>query len=336
MSIGVCLIGCGAMGVQHGEAWNEREDAEIVAVFDPVEKSRNDAADKLGGKPYATYAEAIDHDGVQAVSIATPTCFHREIACYALERGRHVLCEKPLAGSRSDCDAMVAAAENSGVHLCVGHQYRDFPRNVRLKRAITEGELGSPILARYSPVLEVRPKLAMHRLSQNMGPVVDVAGHFVDLMRYFTESEPTQVFATGAIYGRGKPRLESIDDDDLAVDAAHMQVRFEGGHAMTLEVVWGMPEDFPGSMSEQVIGPKGLMRKTPDSYELVFGKDEIETLDSSNLGPAPRVNDLADAITKGRPVFVSGHDGRSAALTCLAAIESIETGRVVEVAAQPA
>ena len=329
--INISLIGCGAMGRNHATAWSQHVDnAEVISVFDPDADARKAVAEEFGAAAYDTYQAAIDHDGVTAVSVCTPTPFRCETTCYAASRGKHILCEKPLAASREDCDAMVEAAERNGVHLCVGHQFREWARNQRVKQAYEAGKFGSPLFGLYTAVAEVRPKLAMHRNSMNRGPVLDMAPHFIDLMRYFTGANPTHVFATGAIFGADKPRLASIEDDDRAIDAAHVHVRYQNGHALTVEVVWGMPEGFNGGESEEnIIGPRGRMRKVGPNTELFFGQDEVETLEKTEFSAAPRITDLARAITEGRAPTVTGEDGRISACTALAALESIKTGQVV-------
>jgi len=113
MTLKIAVIGCGAMGQHHARGWQEREEADVVAVFDAHADACNALAEELGATAYGSYEQAIDHEGpgsVDAVSVCTPTPFHRPIACYAAERGRHILCEKPLSGSIEDCDAMVDAA----------------------------------------------------------------------------------------------------------------------------------------------------------------------------------------------------------------------------------
>ncbi len=333
MSFGICIIGCGDMGRAHAKAWDAHDGVTIVSVFDPVPEAREALANEYGATACDDPGEAMADRGVDAVSICTPANHHRAVACRAAELGRHVLCEKPLATTADDCDAMVEAAERGDVRLCVGHQYRDWSRNRRVREAIAAGEFGSPLMARYTVVIEVRKKLAMHRRSQNMGPVMDMAGHYTDLMRCFTGSEPTEVFASGAVFGRDHPRLAEVPRDDLAIDAAHLQVRFTGGHVLTQELIWGMPDGFPGFGEESVIGPKASFRGNHDGATLTFGPNHVEPLDGGRTGPEPRVADLLDAVRTGKGPAVSGHDGRVAALVSIAALESIETGRAVEVPA---
>ncbi|HEO70223.1 MAG TPA: Gfo/Idh/MocA family oxidoreductase, partial [Candidatus Hydrogenedentes bacterium] len=231
MAVGVCVIGSGDMGGQHARAWQARDDCDVLAVFDPIEERRNALAAEVGATAYETYEDAITHDGVDVVSVCTPTCFHAEIAQCAALQGRHVLCEKPIALNLEDADAMIAAARDNGVLLSISLQCRSFPRNRRMKELISAGAFGSPLFLRYVDVRDVRPKIAMHRRAMNNGPVLDMLCHFVDTARFLTGTEPESVFATGHVFGRDHPRLAEVDD--IAIDAAEVQVRFTGGHVLS-------------------------------------------------------------------------------------------------------
>lgn len=190
MTLKIAIIGCGMMGKNHAKLWQASGQAKIVAVFDAAAEARDAMAKDLGAVAYDTYQKAIDHEGIDAVSVCTPTPYHREITCYAAQRGRHILCEKPMAPSIEDADAMIDAAQRHGVHLTIGHQYREFARYKRIKELCDAGTLGSPLMVRLQDFREVRPKLAMHRQSMNKGPVLDMAAHWFDLMRFFTGAEP--------------------------------------------------------------------------------------------------------------------------------------------------
>jgi len=224
------------------------------------------------------------------------------------------------------------------VWLTVGHQYRNWARNVRIKELIDQGALGSPLIARFQAVQEVRPKVAMHRKSMNQGPVLDMVAHWFDLMRHFTGGEIVSVYATGHVFGRGKARLSMIEDDDFAIDAAEIQARYEGGHILSIGIIWGMPEDFPGGGHEQIAGPDGLVRSACGEAKAIFGPDDNqqETLPTEDGEPNPRIADLIQAIQTGHKPLVTGVDGREAVRASLAALQSIETNQVVSLTPQTA
>lgn len=331
MQFKVCIIGCGDMGRNHAAAWNAREDAQVVSVADPLEDRRTKLAESAGAVAYASNEDAILHDGVNVVSVCTPVCFHSEIGCFAAKHGRHVLSEKPLALTLEQADAVIACAKENGVCLSTSLQYRGNPRYVKIRELFDEGAFGGPIFARFADVREVRPKVAMHRKSMNGGPIVDMAGHYFDLMRYITSEEPVTVYARGHIYGQGKQRLAGIDD--LEIDAATIEVAMTGGHVLSVFVNWGMPEGYAGYGDEIVMGPMMSVRPLEGKLEALYGdkRKEMIELGPGSPGPTPRINSLVAAIRGEGPIEVSGEDGRVALSVSLAALKSIRTGMPVAV-----
>src|SRR4051812_27094480 len=93
----ICIIGCGDMGGQHAAAWKARSDCKVAAVFDPDESRRQQVAHTTGAAAYASLEQAIAHPKISIVSICTPVNFHAEAAILAAHKGKHILCEKPIA-----------------------------------------------------------------------------------------------------------------------------------------------------------------------------------------------------------------------------------------------
>lgn len=330
MQFNVCIIGCGDMGRQHAGAWSAREDAKIVAVADPLQDRRESMAQNTGATAYRENLDAIRHPGVNVISICTPVCFHSEIACQAAENGKHILSEKPLALTLEQADAMIQAARDNNVRLVTSLQYRGFPRNVKFRELFREGAFGGPIFARFTDIREVRPKLAMHRRSMNGGPIIDMVAHYFDLLRFVTGEEPVRVYARGHVFGAGKERLAGIED--LAIDAAEVLATWAGGHTLEVFANWGMPEGFPGVADETLAGPNLVARASGSGLELMTrGQAEIwEPKTPTPAGPTVRINDLVAAIKENRAPEVGGEEGRIALSVSLAALESVRTGKVVE------
>ncbi len=324
----VCVIGCGDMGSQHAKAWNARDDSEVVAVFDPIEERANALSKEIGAQAYGTYQEAIENDQVAAVSVATPTCFHAEIAVFAASRGRHVLCEKPLAARLEDAEAMIRTAQKNNVLLGTSLQVRDFGHHRRLKEVVDSGRFGAPLFVRFVDLRDVRPKPAMHRRSMNNGPVLDMACHYFDFMRYLARSEPASVFATGHVFGKGKAKLAGIDD--LAIDAADIQVRYENGHVLSAYINWGMPEGCENITTELYASPVSVAHTYDGKLKIAAGGAE-ETVEMEFKGPVDRIDNFARAVQGQALLEIKGEDGLVALKVSLAAFESIETGRAVNV-----
>jgi predicted dehydrogenase len=328
MEFGVAIIGCGDMGGVHASAWADRPDSKVLAVFDPLERRRLELAQKTGAAACGSAEEAIACDGVNVVSVCTPVCLHADMALLAAAHGRHVLCEKPIALRLHEADSMIAAAEQNGVLLAVSYQYRGIPRYRKCRELFQAGEFGGPLFARFVDVREVRPKVAMHRRSMNGGPVIDMAGHYFDLMRFITGEEPEAVSARGHVFGAGKQRLEGLDD--LAVDAAEIVVHMSGGHVLSVFVNWGMPEGFPGLGYELIAGPAMAVQPEGDGLAAIYSERRVvHDLPAVSWGPGVRIDDLVSAVRTGGPLKVSGADGRRALEVSLAALQSIDTARTV-------
>lgn len=334
MNFGVCIVGCGDMGRVHASGWQMRDDARVISVCDVLEDRRQALAEKTGAVAFEDYREAVRTEGVNVVSVCVPVHLHSEVTCFAAEHGCHVLCEKPLALTVEEADAAIACARKNGVLLSTSFQCRGFARHQKTKQLFAEGAFGGPIFARFTDIREVRPKVAMHRRSMNGGPIIDMAGHFFDLMRFITGCEPLSVYAQGHVFGRGKERLTGIED--LALDAADIEVRMTGGHVMNVFVNWGMPEGYPGLADELFVGPELSIHTSNGRVEIVSrnGKEEFGANEGNPPGSSVRINDLANAILEGRQPEVTGEDGRTALAVSLAAIRSIETGKVVEIVAE--
>lgn len=324
----ICIIGCGDMGNQHAGAWAKRQDCRIVAVCDLIAERRDALAAKVGAKAYEKYEDAIHHPGVEIVSVCVPVCMHPPVTIFAAGQKKHVLCEKPIALTLDQADAMIRAARENGVHLSTSFQYRGFPRNQKLRELVCTGAFGGPLHARYIDIREVRPKLAMHRTSMNGGPVIDMASHHFDLMRFFTGEEPVQVYAQGHIFGQGKPRLSSISD--FAIDAASIEVAYSGGSRLNTYVNWGMPEGFAEITQELFLGPTLSARALGGNLELQQGPSKTSwEAGPTPAGPTVRIEGLLAAVEQNQPLEVTGENGRISLQCSLAALESIRTGQAV-------
>jgi len=323
----IAILGCGMMGHNHADAWMARPDAKIVAVYGPHEKNRQLLATHTGAKPCAAVREAIEMADI--VSICSPVCCHAEQAIAAANCGKHILCEKTIALTLADTDAMIAAAKKNNVYLSTAFQQRGLARNLYYRGLVANGSFGGPLIAHYTDIREVRPKLAMHRRSMNNGPIVDMAGHYFDLLRFVTGEEPVRVFAAGHVFGKGKPRLAGIDD--LAMDTAVIEVAMSKGSIINVVISWGMPERHPGLATEMLFGP-ALTAQNVAGQTVFTYPTRTESIDFSRSEPPGSsvcINGLADAVTNHHPPQVTGTDGRIALAVSLAALQSIETGKAV-------
>jgi len=316
------------MGTFHVKAWNRCADAEVLCVVDLIPERARTLADEFNvATVYTDYEEALAHDGVNVVSVCVPTCYHRDISVLAASKGQHVMCEKPLALTLEQADDIIRAVDKNGVTLSIGHQRR-WHGDVQIYRELYQnGSFGSPVIMRNGFIAEVRPKLEMHSQSMNGGPVIDLGVHHFDMWRYIFGSEAVSVSAAGFISGKGKPRLKTIKD--FAIDTATVTVKFASGDIGTFFVCWGMPEEFPMSMDEMVLGPLMTAKRIGADKVVLQYADRSEEREVDTGDTHSHILDFADAILQNRKPLITAEDGRAGLKIALAALRSIETGETI-------
>jgi len=192
------VIGAGSMGRNHVRVYAELPQVELVAIADPAGAAK-ELARRFRCRHYRSHAEMLERERLDAVSIATPTHTHREVAEACISRGVHVLVEKPLAESAEEAEKIVRAAERQGVVLAVGHVERHNPAVARLKELVEQGELGEVVF-----MLSKRVGLPpVRRRSDNV--FLDLAVHDIDLFNYLLSRMPERIVARGrGVFSRGR------------------------------------------------------------------------------------------------------------------------------------
>ena len=181
LKIGV--IGVGVMGANHARVLSEIADVELAGIVDPDRKQRELVGHTLGCPVFADLDALLASD-VEAVTIAAPTHLHQDIALACIARGLHVMVEKPIAPTVEEGRAIVAAARRAGVTLMVGHVERFNPAVESIKLALKDQDIFSIAITRVGPI---PPRMS------NVGVVIDLAVHDIDLIRWFTDSEIVEI-----------------------------------------------------------------------------------------------------------------------------------------------
>jgi hypothetical protein len=218
-SLRVGVVGVGVMGSNHARVFADLPGVRLVGVADPVGMQR-DFVSRALGCPEFSGVEPLLAAGVDAVTIAAPTHLHRELAFCCIERGVHVLVEKPIAPSVEEGRAIIAAARQAGVVLMVGHVERFNPTVEAIKDAICEEDILSIAITRVGPF---PPRMS------NVGVVIDLAVHDIDLIRWFTDSEIAEV----------QPQLSNAiaEREDIAL----LQFRTTSGVLAHINTNWLTP-----------------------------------------------------------------------------------------------
>src|SRR3954452_5018998 len=215
----VGVIGAGIMGSNHARVLAGLPGIDLVGIVDPLPAHRARASDLIGCRTFSALDELIEQ-GVQAVTIAAPTHLHHEIALTCIRRGLHLLVEKPIASTVEEGRDIVTAARRAGVTLMVGHVERFNPAVAAIKAALSGEDILSIAITRVGPF---PPRMS------NVGVVIDLAVHDIDLIRWFTESDIVEV----------QPQLSSAvaEREDIAL----LQFRTANGVLAHINTNWLTP-----------------------------------------------------------------------------------------------
>jgi len=333
------LVGYGAWGAHHARAIRETAGAELAGVVSRSDDGRRKvAADHPGVPLYGTLGEMLERGGIDVVDVALPTDLHYAAAKETLLAGKHLLLEKPMTPRLDECDELVALAEEKGLVLAVGHELRMSSLWGKVKELIESGAIGRP---RYALIeLWRRPYRQgtsgwRYDLGRVGSWVLEEPIHFFDLARWYLAEygEPTRVFARAST--KADDRSGLWDNFSATVDFPgeayavisqtlagweHHQVAKLTGSDGAIWAAWGgaMDRTFEPTFSLRVMRGEWIEevpveRKAGEVYEL---RDEVAM--------------MAEAVRTGSPPAATGRDGRWSVAMCLAAEESVRTGRPVE------
>jgi predicted dehydrogenase len=199
--IGVGVVGCGFVGLgAHVSSFAKIEGSRLAAVADPDPKRLGKAAEKyLPQATYQDYADLVADPAVQAVVVALPTPLHAKVAMAAIEAGKHVLCEMPLAANMEQADQMIRAAQKKGVVLMPSLTFRFTPNYVKVKQSIAAGELGAVTAVLYREFISASdlamqwpPGSWMWNRESSGGPLFTLSVWSIDMFRWLLDSEITE------------------------------------------------------------------------------------------------------------------------------------------------
>ncbi len=215
----VGVVGVGVMGANHARVFATLPGVELVGVADPSAQQR-ELVTRILGVPAVNHVDELLGPGLDAVTIAAPTHLHHDIALKCLARGIHVLVEKPIASNVEEGREIIAAARRADAVLMVGHVERFNPAVQAIKEAIEGEDILSIAITRVGPF---PPRMS------NVGVVIDLAVHDIDLIRWFTDSEIIEV----------QPQLSSAvaEREDIAL----LQFRTASGVLAHINTNWLTP-----------------------------------------------------------------------------------------------
>ncbi len=270
-ALGVAAIGYAFMGKAHSNAWRNAASFFDVPAFEQKvlvgrdARQVTEAAAKYGWAEAATdWREVIARDDIDIVDICTPGWMHAEIAIAALEAGKHVLVEKPLANTLAEAEAMAAAARAArerGVHSMIGFNYRRVPALALAKELIAEGRLGTVrhVRAAYQQdwLNDARSPMSW-RLTKDTagsGALGDIASHAIDQVLFLLGGSVTEV--SGRLHTFVTSRPGTNGPEDVTVDDAAWVTLTHGSGAIASVEASRMATGQKNSLKLEVYGDKG-------------------------------------------------------------------------------
>lgn len=344
MSIKVGIIGCGKIAqVRHIPEYAANPNTEVYGFYDINLARAEELARQHGGKAYASYEELLADPEITAVSVCAANHAHAEISIAALKAGKHVLCEKPMAISLEECEAMVAAAKESGKYLMIGQNQRLAKAHSKAKELIEQGAIGKVLTFRTifghggPETWSVDPgknTWFFDKTKAAMGAMADLGIHKTDMIQYVlgTKIVKTQAVLTTLDKKDATGNLIGVDDNAICI------YQMENGVIGTMTASWTY---YAAEDNTTVIyGTKGELRLyddpkysvqqiNADGTRIDYQIDQIQTNDNQT---ASGVIDLfVRSLVEHTPPEISGENVLHAMKAVFASIESSAKGCAIEV-----
>lgn len=324
-------------------AWSKHPDCEIIAVCDANEQALNTAAEQFGVKyKFTDFKKMLTMEEIDVVDICTPNYLHAEPSILALNSGKHVMVEKPMAMNAVEGEAMCQAARKAGKRLMVAQNCRFGSEAQTLKRFVDAGEMGEIYYAR---VQALRRRgipgwgVFTQKDKQGGGPLIDIGVHVLDLTLWLM-GHPKPTAASGLCYTKfgTRPGLVGLfgkwDHTNYTVeDFATGLIRFENGASLVIE------SSFAANIEKDVFntalfGTEGGCEWNPIK---IFKEEHQALLDVTPVF-LPKVNtheaevhQFADSILNDTPTPVPGEQGLMVMKILDAIYKSAEEGKEVTI-----
>jgi predicted dehydrogenase len=329
MALRVALVGMGRMGRTHLQAVGSACQADVIGVYDVNQQLARERAEAANvSRVFGSWQEVLDDPEVQCVGILLPHDLHEKYSNEAFAAGKHVVCEKPLAPTLSECDRMLAAAASSGRKLFPVHNRVFSPAVEKMRQIVQQDGIGEVFLAQttgFEAPPTVQTWLATPR--GGGGVLMSQAVHPMYVLRWMLGD----VARVSSLFGDRKVV------DMTAEDHAVVLLKFANGIAAEMTCTFGIAHG-PLEHSITLHGRDGYLQLTGQRLQAIsprmYGDTEIHAVPvtvSDNVGAFGRMwDDYARCMLDGTPARQTGEDGKRAVEIVQAAYHSNATGRTID------
>lgn len=335
----VGVIGCGAIAQRrHIIEYAANPNVKIVAVCDVVEDRAAAMAEKYGAEKYTDYKELLKDETIDAISVCLPNYLHAPVSIDALNAGKHVLCEKPMATSYEESEAMIKAAKENGKLLMIGHNQRFVASHQKAKQLLDSGELGKvysfkTTFGHPGPEgwsVDGRESWFFDKERAFIGALGDLGVHKADLIRYLLG----EVAEVGAFVETNAKEGADVDDNAVCI------VKMESGVIGNLTASWAYVDG--GDNSTVIYTENAVLYLEADpNYSLIvqyktgevvkYQLEKIQTNEAGGQTTSHVINHFVESILNDKQPLITGEEGSKSLNVILAALESNETKQIVKV-----
>ena len=338
------IIGCGKISqVRHIPEYADNADAQIFGYYDLNKERAEQLAKQYGGVVYDSYEALISDKEIDAVSVCVANQDHAKITIAALESGKHVLCEKPMAMSLNECEEMVRVARETKKFLMIGHNQRLAKAHSKARELIVSGLIGDILTFKTSfghggpETWSIDPGSNVWFFDKSkavMGAMADLGIHKTDLVQYLTGTRVAEVIGfLGTLDKKDSAgNLIGVDDNAICI------YKMENGIIGTMTASWtcyGAEDN-----STILYGTKGVMKiysdpahsivvELKDGEKILYDIDKIQTNDNQTKSGV--IDLFMKSLTTNTPPEISGEEALAAMKAVFAAVESSGTGKSVKV-----
>ncbi|PRO65943.1 Gfo/Idh/MocA family protein [Alkalicoccus urumqiensis] len=335
----IAVVGCGSIARhRHLPEYDANPDVVVQAVCDINQDRVEEIGSMYNAMTYTSYETMLEKEDVDAVSVCTPNYLHAPVTIAALNAGKHVLCEKPMATSREEADDMIEAAKNNRRWLMIAHNQRFVPSHKKARELIENGDLGKIYSFRTAfghggPEgwsADGADSWFFKKDEAFIGAMGDLGVHKTDLMRYLLGEDFQSV---GAFIETSAKDHSTVDDTAVCV------LKTPAGVIGTLAASWS----YNGSEDNSTVlyTEKGMVRLEDDPADnliihytngdvVKYELGGIQTNDDGGQTSSGVIDAFITSVLNNEEPPVPGEEGKKSLEVILGALESEETKRIVD------
>jgi len=310
--LGVAVIGTGQWGKNHARIYKELPSTELIAVCDVNAERAKTMAAQYGVKAYSDSSQMLKNKQIEAVNVCTWSTILAKEAKKALDAGKHVLVEKPMATTPQQAKKLVQTAQENGLHLTVGFLMRFIPGLQLIRQSVENKKIGELVCVTAKRVSQWPERIG------DVGVVKDTAIHDIDVMRFISNQDPVSVYAK-----MGSMRIKKFED------YAHIMLTYKNGESAFIESNWLTPYK---TRMLTVTGSEAIMRLDYITQDLWIEQK------SENVQPRlpfqeplkAELQHFVDCIEDKREPIITGEDGVKALEIASAAMQSSAKNRAIQ------